>query len=158
MEPLIDPDMTLKVAKIKEINASIEHLKDYCVSFDDVLIEPEYTEIESRNDVDTSVTIAGIKLSNPLVSSPMDTVTEANMAIAIRKLGGLGILHRFGTDKERLAMICDVLTHHQSVVYSVGASLGEIRFMDLVEEEFGHSLIDAVCIDLANDYFIELLF
>ncbi|MFM9065620.1 MAG: IMP dehydrogenase, partial [Pirellula sp.] len=64
------------------------------ITFDDVLIEPRYSEIlPSQVDVSTQLT-AKIKLGIPLLSSPMDTVTESEMAIALAKVGGLGIIHK----------------------------------------------------------------
>ncbi len=64
------------------------------VTFDDVLLLPRYSEaVPSEVDVSTRLT-ANIKLQIPLLSSPMDTVTEAEMAIALAKEGGLGIVHK----------------------------------------------------------------
>lgn len=64
------------------------------LSFDDVLLLPQKTDVLPQ-DCDTSTYAArGIELWTPLVSSPMDTVSEARMAIAIARAGGLGILHR----------------------------------------------------------------
>ncbi len=64
------------------------------VTFDDVLLEPRYSEIVP-SEVDVSTQLTGrIRLQIPLVSSPMDTVTESEMAIALAKEGGLGIVHK----------------------------------------------------------------
>lgn len=66
----------------------------YC--FDDVLLIPKYSEIDSRKNVDTSVDLGkGIKLKIPLISANMKTITGPAMATAIAELGGLAILHRF---------------------------------------------------------------
>lgn len=64
------------------------------ITFDDVLLEPQYSEVmPSEVDVSTRLTNR-IRLQIPFVSSPMDTVTEAEMAIALAKEGGLGIIHK----------------------------------------------------------------
>jgi IMP dehydrogenase len=64
------------------------------VTFDDVLLLPRYSEVvPSEVEVSTQLT-SRIRLQIPLLSSPMDTVTEAEMAIALAKEGGLGIIHK----------------------------------------------------------------
>ncbi|MFG0261708.1 MAG: IMP dehydrogenase [Novipirellula sp. JB048] len=64
------------------------------VTFDDVLLLPRYSEVvPSEVDVTTRLTNR-ISLQIPLLSSPMDTVTEAEMAIALAKEGGMGIIHK----------------------------------------------------------------
>jgi IMP dehydrogenase len=66
------------------------------LTFDDVLLVPKRSPIRSRADVDTSAQLVpGIQLRMPILSANMDTVTEAEMAIAMAKAGGIGIIHRF---------------------------------------------------------------
>jgi IMP dehydrogenase len=67
---------------------------DHALTFDDVLIEPRYSEVvPSEVDVTTQLT-ERIELRLPILSSPMDTVTENKMAISLAQEGGLGVIHK----------------------------------------------------------------
>src|SRR5437867_10373467 len=64
------------------------------ITFDDVLLEPAYSEVLPRDvDVRTQLT-RNIRLNIPVVSSPMDTVTESELAIALAQEGGISIIHK----------------------------------------------------------------
>jgi IMP dehydrogenase len=74
------------------------------LTFNDVLLLPGWTTVEpSEADVKTRVS-RSIALNIPLVASPMDTVTEAEMAIALAREGAIGVLHRNCSAKEEVAM------------------------------------------------------
>lgn len=68
------------------------------LTFDDVLLVPKRSPVASRQEVSTSTWLTPtIRLQAPIVSANMDTVTEAAMAIAMARAGGIGIIHRFMT-------------------------------------------------------------
>lgn len=79
------------------------------LTFDDVLLVPRYSAITSRKEVSTETRFSRkIKLKIPIVSANMDTVTESAMAIAMARLGGIGVIHRFMTVEEEVAEVARV--------------------------------------------------
>jgi len=87
------------------------------LSFDDVLISPRYSKIESRKTISLKSKLTkNISLNLPLISSPMDTVTEAKMAIEMALNGGLGIIHRYNTIEQQVNMVKEVKRHLSFVI------------------------------------------
>ena len=74
------------------------------LTFNDVLIEPQYSEVCSRSNVDISTNIGDYILSLPIISANMKHVTESKMALEMSNNGGLGILHRFCSIEENMLM------------------------------------------------------
>src|SRR5258707_12807180 len=71
-----------------------ERLAYQGITFDDVLLEPGYSDVvPSEVDVRTQLT-RSIRITIPILSSPMDTVTESDLAIALAQEGGIGIIHK----------------------------------------------------------------
>ena len=69
-------------------------IADQALTFDDVLLVPEHSEILPKDaDLKTNLT-SQISLNIPLLSAAMDTVTESRMSIALSELGGIGIIHK----------------------------------------------------------------
>lgn len=64
------------------------------LTFDDVLLIPAYSEVLPRDVKLTTKFSRNIELNVPLVSAAMDTVTEAQLAIAIAREGGIGVIHK----------------------------------------------------------------
>ena len=83
---------------------------DLGLTFDDVLLRPGASEVlPTSADTRTRVTRA-ISLNIPFLSAAMDTVTEADMAIIMAQLGGLGVLHRNLDVEEQAAAVRAVVT------------------------------------------------
>lgn len=74
------------------------------LTFDDVLLVPGFTEV-MPNETDVKAQLGPIQLNIPLVSAAMDTVTEARLAIALAREGGLGIIHRNLSPKDQAAEV-----------------------------------------------------
>lgn len=74
------------------------------LTFDDVLIVPQFSNISSRKDVNLYSNLNGLQLKLPIISANMDTVTEAKMALAMYEAGGIGCLHRFSGSSYTQAM------------------------------------------------------
>ncbi len=82
-----------------------EHGIPLGLTFDDVLLLPVECDLAPSEASTTSRLTRNIDLAMPLVSSAMDTVTEARMAIAIARLGGIGVLHRNLSIEDQAAQV-----------------------------------------------------
>ena len=75
------------------------------LAYDDVLLIPNYSEVLPREVNITSQFTRNITLNVPIISAAMDTVTEAAMAIAMAREGGIGVLHKNMTIEEQAKQI-----------------------------------------------------
>lgn len=121
-------------------------------TFDDVLIEPAYSEISSREDVSTAVDFLGLKLRIPIISANMDFVTGSRMANAMWEAGGLGIIHRFCPWE---AQQDNIRQSKGPMTLSVGTrdikeSLERVKALDYYAGKKGLSAI--VCVDVAHGH------
>lgn len=91
-------------------------ISEQALTFDDVLLQPAYSEV-LPTDVDLSTQLTrGIRLNIPLVSSAMDTVTEARLAIALAQEGGLGIVHKSMSPEDQAAHVRSVKKFESGVI------------------------------------------
>lgn len=126
------------------------------LTYDDILILPGYTDF-SRDDISLKTRISkDIEIDIPLVSSPMDTVTEANLAIALGKLGGIGIIHRnLSVEKQ-----AKEVKKTKSKKIKVGAAIGVSEGYLLRLEALVKAGVDVIVLDSAHGWtnkFIEAL-
>ena len=85
-------------------------------TFDDVLLQPAYSDIlPSQVDVSSYLT-KNIKLNIPLISSPMDTVTESSLAIAIALKGGMGVIHKNMTIDDQVKEVKKVKRSQSTII------------------------------------------
>lgn len=114
------------------------------LTFDDVLLLPGYADFK-RDEVDlTTVLSSNLILKVPIISSPMDTVTEDEMAITLGKAGGLGVIHRNLSIGKQVDMVRKVKEKKVKVAAAVG--VGEDfkeRVKHLVEAKTDVLVIDS---------------
>ncbi len=87
------------------------------LTFDDVLLVPAYSEMVGRQVDISSRFTRNIPLGTPIVSAAMDTVTEASMAIAIAREGGIGVIHKNMTIAEQAAQVRKVKRADSGMIY-----------------------------------------
>ncbi len=115
-------------------------------SFDDVLLVPQHSVVASRQDVDLSTQLGSMELKLPLLSANMDTVTEGDMAVAMHKAGGAGVLHRFADrhNVQRWLFQCrDV-----GAPRIISKGLSEDDFFEATYN--AENAFDAICLDVAH--------
>ncbi len=118
------------------------------LSFDDVLLIPALSEIlPTESDISTNLT-TGIRLNIPVVSAAMDTVSEPELAIALAREGGMGVIHRACSIAEQTSMVSRVKRSENAVIQKPltvrkEQSIDEIRAI-MAEHGFsGFPVVDA---------------
>ncbi len=118
------------------------------LTFDDVLLEPKYSNI-LPSDTNTNIKLStNLKLKIPLLSSAMDTVTESKMAISIAKAGGIGVIHRNLSVDDQIKEVRKVKSKKLLVGAAIGASNTEFeRAKKIIKQN-----IDLLVIDTAHGH------
>lgn len=95
------------------------------LSFDDVLLVPKHSDLDSRSEVDLSVELAeDLSLEIPLISTKMDMVTGVKMAVKMGQLGGMGILPRFESIESQAGKVARVIEKGVVAAAAVGVKEG----------------------------------
>ncbi|MBL7074819.1 IMP dehydrogenase [candidate division KSB1 bacterium] len=123
-----------------------DRIKMMGLTFDDVLLIPAHSKI-LPNEVDTSTRFSrNIRLNIPLVSAAMDTVTEAKMAIAVAREGGVGIIHKNLSPEEQAAQVDRVKRAESGIIRSPVTLPSDKKVLDalMLMERYGISGIPVV--------------
>ncbi len=113
------------------------------LTYDDVLLVPQYSDIASRSEVDTRTSLGWIDLEVPLIVANMDSIAGFKMALATNEAGGLTILHRYAQPDVCIGWLEQLKEKFAYAVPSVGVN--ELNLLELYREH-----TDAVCIDIAH--------
>lgn len=104
------------------------------LTFDDVLLQPKFSAINSRKDVSTKSKLTkNITLNVPIISANMDTVTESAMAICMAEIGGIGIIHRFLTIEQQVKEVVKVKRAHNFIIHEpytidINSNIADVKF------------------------------
>jgi IMP dehydrogenase len=122
---------------------------DYSFTYDDISILPNrISELKHRSDCDTSVDFLGLKLSVPIIASPMNTVCGGRMAKALSEMKCLGIIHRFNSVDEQISEFTDnglLISDYKAAAIGINQDTEIKRIQKLADAG-----IKVFCIDIAN--------
>lgn len=124
-------------------------------AFDDVMLVPRYSEMNSRGDADLSTSVAGVPLRIPIIAANMSSVCEETMSIALGEMGGLGIIHRMCSVEREAKMVKAVHDAGQQVGFSIGVGSDWRDRMEACRR-----FASIVCLDVAHGHHrrvVELL-
>lgn len=132
------------------INIKNNNTMRHGLSYDDVLLLPQYSDIKSRSEIDLATDMGrSVTLSLPIFSSPMDTVSEEKMCIAMDTVGGSGIVHRYNTIEEQSAIVSAAA---RKINTNLGAAIGITGdYLERASEIYNQGA-NFVCVDVAHGH------
>jgi len=119
------------------------------LSYDDVLLVPKYSDVQTRSQVSLKSKLgANLEFNTPIIASPMDTVSGYHMAKKLSQLGGVAIIHRYNSPDEQADIVRSIKRDGERVGAAVG-STGD--YMERVTKLYNAG-VDFVCIDVAHGH------
>ena len=125
------------------------------VTYDDMLLVPQYSDITSRSEVNISSWLDDRRsLDLPIMASPMDTVSGVDMSVAMAKAGGLAVIHRYNTIPEQGELVSQVANHVSTSL--TAAAIGVTG--DYLERATTLLALGAnvLCVDVAHGHHIMM--
>ena len=124
------------------------------LSSDDLLLVPQYSDIQSRKEVDISVSLGeGRKLLSPIVAAPMDTVCGKRMSAALASMGILPIIHRYNSIEEQCEIAVAAIIENCNNS-PIGAAVGVSGdYLDRAQRLVSYG-VEIICIDVAHGHHI----
>ena len=120
------------------------------LSYDDVLLIPQYSDINSRSEIVIGSSLGDSWLEVPVIASPMDTVSGYSMAAAIHNCGAMAILHRYNTPAEQANLILKAKENSPDLNVGVAVGVSEDYLMRVkLSRQMGAK---SICIDVAHGH------
>jgi len=125
------------------------------VTYDDMLLVPQYSDITSRSEVNISSWLnSKHSLELPIIASPMDTVSEVDMSIAMAQAGGLAVIHRYNTIPEQGALVSQVASHVSTSLTAAAIGVtGDYLERATTVVSLGANVL---CVDVAHGHHIMM--
>ena len=124
------------------------------VTYNDVLLVPQYSDIKSRNEVKLTSNLSDNQFRLPIIASPMDTVSEKDMVVAMADEGGLAIVHRYNTIEEQVNIVEHSIANLANPDSSVAAAIGTSGdYLERAVALVGHGA-KILCVDVAHGHHI----
>lgn len=120
------------------------------LTYSDVLLQPQYSDIRSRTEVSLQSTLGTIDCEIPIIASPMDTISETQMAIEMGILGGLAVVHRYNTVERQCDMVRDINATSAAAIAAIGTSGDYLERATALINTGARGL----CIDVAHGHHI----
>ena len=124
------------------------------LTYDDVLLVPQYSNIRSRSEINIGSVLNGAsgvtRLSLPIIASPMDTISESEMGIAMWQEGGLAVIHRYSSIEEQCETVDQVLFARTNAAAAIGTS-GD--YLDRATALYDAG-VRILCVDVAHGHHV----
>jgi len=125
------------------------------LTYNDVLLEPQYSDIKSRSEVSVASILRGngptTKLSLPIIASPMDTISEEEMGVAMWQEGGLAVVHRYNTIDRQIEIMDHIIVLCQANAAAAIGTSGDYLDRATALYDVGTRIL---CVDVAHGHHI----
>ena len=125
------------------------------LTYNDVLLEPQYSDIRSRTEVNIGSALDGpyayVPLALPIIASPMDTVSEEEMGVAMWQEGGLAVIHRYNTIDRQIEIMDHIIVLCQANAAAAIGTSGDYLERATALYDVGTRIL---CVDVAHGHHI----